>query len=1218
MHSHSPPPPLVMPHTNRSEEREQQELRMLPSETDGSICDSSIRTDATGTTKATANSRRTVPQEGPSGVVRSERALSGKTEPAPFNASQPSPSQEAPFLTPEENKAYRRFFGELDPDMKGALPVKALIDACVMLGGRKMKARRQEAESRFMEMDNGDGLVELDEFIIFLAWAKAEGIIQFDPERLNAVAKKHRTQAHSKGTTKEKYDLMAGAQSTSARCSGIGLQTVYDTTLSLVCLYYGCWAPLHLAHRADGRGYWYDDSWAFVVCESLCTLLLFADVFVQTRKRLAEENSNETPWTVGRSVVLDVLAAMPFDLIGWGAGSSELHDVGCIVRLLTLRKIQGLFVVDDVGANLRLVVLIFEVLPIMRGLISTVVCVHVCACLFIAAAPTCGSGGPCPRLDDRYLDAVYWVVYTLSTNGYGDIKISTTAAKFLAITLFATAIVINAFFLQKMRRMMSVDPDGELREAMARTRQLLTLFHIPIHLRDDVLCLQHHILGMKYTLASFGLTFGSLPSAIQDDLSVYIKVRQLMQVSLFQTVSASCQVALANCLFSRVLGRGVEITTKGDCATSLDMITHGWSEVITGDEFAPDSPTSTARGSAAAPDADEAPNSPSMFQVAGTTCRSSKGELNFPTNHPGAHNPDSPTQSLMGKKAKKRQVIIAKRGAFFGLRELLGIKTVYTATVRTVTYTELLQLRKEQFEIVLQRFPALRSHIECVVGLSQEPSAPRSPALGQTLTHEAKLERAIAFYLQSERQAEQELMSDTDDERGDFDSMETGSKKQVPTIRFYGFAGECGEFCSFWPAAFKAGGLEWPSLEHYFQAQKFTSPEYVEEIRCAVTPDDARALGRNRNQPIRVDWMKSRVHALHSGMMAKHSQDDACHAALLGTEGKKLVFTDTTDSFWGIGADGRGQNMFGVLLTLVREVLLKEQRAATTARFGGFTGPRGMLSNSYPVAVAIDGLRYLTVEHYFQAKRWEGTVLEQKILNAATPEQAQRLAWGEGNIVPRDDWEEVQEEVMLDALRAKFSQDPACKKELLKTGNLGIVYASPDDAYWGEGPVGTGANRLGALLEVVRAEIKGGGAKKGRAALFKGVATRGATRTSTVSTASVSTAGTAATSGTGTSGGSSSVGSPLRVAAFVKIGAQKLMGNKGAAEARAQREFARQQRMAELPDQLHQLRQTIMGLLDTVQTGFDKGFEAQIKAVKSLSQSSSRGNYGSPDWKPMV
>ena len=70
--------------------------------------------------------------------------------------------------------------------------------------------------------------------------------------------------------------------------------------------------------------------------------------------------------------------------------------------------------------------------------------------------------------------------------------------------------------------------------------------------------------------------------------------------------------------------------------------------------------------------------------------------------------------------------------------------------------------------------------------------------------------------------------------------------------------------------------------------------------------------------------------------------------------------------------------------------------------------------------------------------------------------------------------QEVKEEVMFRAVRHKF-RDPVLRRLLLETGDRVLREASPQDEYWGIGPHGTGANRLGVLLMRLRDELRVGG-----------------------------------------------------------------------------------------------------------------------------------------------
>ena len=72
----------------------------------------------------------------------------------------------------------------------------------------------------------------------------------------------------------------------------------------------------------------------------------------------------------------------------------------------------------------------------------------------------------------------------------------------------------------------------------------------------------------------------------------------------------------------------------------------------------------------------------------------------------------------------------------------------------------------------------------------------------------------------------------------------------------------------------------------------------------------------------------------------------------------------------------------------------------------------------------------------------------------------------------RPDWEEVKDDVMLQALRMKFSQNPDIAKELMATGDAILIEHTRNDAYWSDGGDGSGKNKLGLLLMQVREELK--------------------------------------------------------------------------------------------------------------------------------------------------
>lgn len=131
----------------------------------------------------------------------------------------------------------------------------------------------------------------------------------------------------------------------------------------------------------------------------------------------------------------------------------------------------------------------------------------------------------------------------------------------------------------------------------------------------------------------------------------------------------------------------------------------------------------------------------------------------------------------------------------------------------------------------------------------------------------------------------------------------------------------------------------------------------------------------------------------------------------------------------------------------------------------------GEFSNFSPHAFALRGRVWPTSEHYFQAQKFAGTEHEEEIRLTKSPMVAARM--GRSRARPlRPDWEAVKDEIMREALRAKFDQHAALKSLLLATGEAELVEHTANDRYWADGGDGTGRNRLGQLLMELRTQLR--------------------------------------------------------------------------------------------------------------------------------------------------
>ena len=133
------------------------------------------------------------------------------------------------------------------------------------------------------------------------------------------------------------------------------------------------------------------------------------------------------------------------------------------------------------------------------------------------------------------------------------------------------------------------------------------------------------------------------------------------------------------------------------------------------------------------------------------------------------------------------------------------------------------------------------------------------------------------------------------------------------------------ELSNLYPSPFTLDGKIWPSVEHYFQSQKFPSnPDYQEQIRTAKTPLNAKTLGGSSTVPVRADWDTVQEDIMRKALNAKFTQNPVLKSVLLSTGDTPLQDASSTDAYWGIGRTKKGKNRLGILLIELRSSLRAE------------------------------------------------------------------------------------------------------------------------------------------------------------------------------------------------------------------------------------------------------------------------------------------------------
>lgn len=116
------------------------------------------------------------------------------------------------------------------------------------------------------------------------------------------------------------------------------------------------------------------------------------------------------------------------------------------------------------------------------------------------------------------------------------------------------------------------------------------------------------------------------------------------------------------------------------------------------------------------------------------------------------------------------------------------------------------------------------------------------------------------------------------------------------------FKGQYRFLSNFYDVPYTAGGVTYPTNEHYFAAAKTNDPAAKARIVAAKSGREARTLGQSRSFELVENWdTEGRYAAMRSGLEHKFAPGTRERELLLGT-GDALLVEDTTgwhDQFWG-------------------------------------------------------------------------------------------------------------------------------------------------------------------------------------------------------------------------------------------------------------------------------------------------------------------------------
>lgn len=146
------------------------------------------------------------------------------------------------------------------------------------------------------------------------------------------------------------------------------------------------------------------------------------------------------------------------------------------------------------------------------------------------------------------------------------------------------------------------------------------------------------------------------------------------------------------------------------------------------------------------------------------------------------------------------------------------------------------------------------------------------------------------------------------------------------------FSGKYRFLSNFYRAPVEYDGLQYPTVEHAFQAAKTCDRKRRIEISLLPTPGQAKKAGRSLQ--LRSNWEMIKVELMLTLLREKYSKEPPRSQLLATGESDLVEGNHWGDQFWGI-CNGVGLNLFGHLTMQIRgELRSQKAKKGVFDRFG--------------------------------------------------------------------------------------------------------------------------------------------------------------------------------------------------------------------------------------------------------------------------------------------
>lgn len=270
-----------------------------------------------------------------------------------------------------------------------------------------------------------------------------------------------------------------------------------------------------------------------------------------------------------------IISSLPFELISLTLVSTLGPIPLTIIRCLGLLKLTRF---EEVFAHK---IHLSKKTKVSIVIVSIAIAIHWITCGWMAIV---GIGNE--DFLTSYNKALYWAVTTLTTVGYGDITPKTNFSRLYTIVVMLGGVTTFGLLISHFFQMMLIKEkySKHKNEQMEKLHSFLTYYDIPVKLRSDVYSYYGHVLNKNITEEDLRI-LKSLPNSLQDELNLFMRIKLIKKVHIFEGLSDQCLKLVAKKLEQKDFTPNSLIIKQGEKGDKMFIIAHGNVEVISNEHI---------------------------------------------------------------------------------------------------------------------------------------------------------------------------------------------------------------------------------------------------------------------------------------------------------------------------------------------------------------------------------------------------------------------------------------------------------------------------------------------------------------------------------------------------------------------------------------------------------------------------------------------------------